>query len=754
MPYFVGAYVAVSWGLVQAVDWIVDRYALSGHLVDLSLTLFLLLLPTAAMLAWRHGAPGRNRWTRVEKIGVPANFFVAAAALFLVFQGKPLGATTTTVVVEDEEGESVERIVPKSEFRRHVALFYFDNESGDPDLDWLRVGIPEGLWADLRQDLYIDARAGLLLSEALKDASRTDGLGVPLALKGTISREQNVEYFVAGAIDRDPDGLRASTALYEVDGNRLVHDRSFVATGPLELIDQISAQLRRDLGIPSARLEETQDLPISELLTDSEAAFRAFVEIVPAMAFAGDYERAIDLAGRAVEEDPTFAFAHYLRYAALAFANRAAEGREALEAALEHSYKLPQRERLWVKREYYMLRQQPERSLAVAEMAAEMFPDDVESLQVLAIYYSINDRDEDAAATFLRILETDPSRRETLLQLGRLYESLGRYEDALEYLGRYNELYPEDVKAYPMLASAHRATGGHDEARAVCERALLRDPRDVPSHLCVARVEADVGRWDEARAAFDEALESTATANERAQVHGALLGYQQLRGRMSEALRARASLLASLAEAGLPPVVRLRVRMETLDTFVRAGRPRTAIDSVRVIGAEFGPPFDLVAGIGEIEVYTELGDADALQAAIAKAEAMIESLGFETFRANVTFARGRLAELRGDCEGALPLYDRALELDPTASRWRTSAARCLRALGRLDQAAAELDEALRSRPFAPEALVELARVEIDRGSRDAAVAHLEKALLVWAEADAGYQPAEDARAALAALRGP
>ena len=116
---------------------------------------------------------------------------------------------------------------------------------------------------------------------------------------------------------------------------------------------------------------------------------------------------------------------------------------------------------------------------------------------------------------------------------------------------------------------------------------------------------------------------------------------------------------------------------------------------------------------------------------------MIQSLGFEAFRANVTHARGRLAELRGDCEGALALYDQALELDPTASRWRTSAARCLRTIGRLDEAATELDEALRARPFAPEALVELARVERERENPDAAIAHFEKALLVWAEADAG-----------------
>ena len=101
----------------------------SPNLTDFVLLTWALLIPTILMLAWYHGAPGRDRWTTAERLGIPLNVAIAAVVLFVVFRGADLGAATTAVAVETEEGETVERVVPKSEFRKHIALFFFDNEN-------------------------------------------------------------------------------------------------------------------------------------------------------------------------------------------------------------------------------------------------------------------------------------------------------------------------------------------------------------------------------------------------------------------------------------------------------------------------------------------------------------------------------------------------------------------------------------------------------------------------------------------------
>ncbi|MCG8467628.1 MAG: hypothetical protein MJB57_05370, partial [Gemmatimonadetes bacterium] len=227
VPHVLGAYVAATAGIVQFVDWLVDRYALSPALTDFALVALVLLLPTVVMLAWRHGQPGRNRWTRLERVGVPLNATAAAGVLFVVFAGQSLGSTVTTVTVEDEEGNEVERVVPKTEFRRHVALFYFDNETDDPGLDWLQYGIPRGVWADWRQDFFMNARDGTTLAESFREAGRSDGLDLPRPLKERIAREHRTQYYLTGEIRPTEEGFEVATTLYDVDDPRPLAERTY-----------------------------------------------------------------------------------------------------------------------------------------------------------------------------------------------------------------------------------------------------------------------------------------------------------------------------------------------------------------------------------------------------------------------------------------------------------------------------------------------------------------------------------------------
>ncbi|MGH7541851.1 MAG: hypothetical protein ACRELC_12710, partial [Gemmatimonadota bacterium] len=106
VPHLVVAYAAVSWGLIQFVDWLASRYALSTHLVDFSLVALALLSPGVALLAWRHGAPGRDRWSRVERVAISSNLLAAVAILVAGFGGKPLGGAR----VAQAEGDTADAI--------------------------------------------------------------------------------------------------------------------------------------------------------------------------------------------------------------------------------------------------------------------------------------------------------------------------------------------------------------------------------------------------------------------------------------------------------------------------------------------------------------------------------------------------------------------------------------------------------------------------------------------------------------------
>ena len=56
--------------MIQFMDWIVNRYILSPHLVDLSLGIIISFVPTILIMAYFHGKPGKDKWTNIEKIGI------------------------------------------------------------------------------------------------------------------------------------------------------------------------------------------------------------------------------------------------------------------------------------------------------------------------------------------------------------------------------------------------------------------------------------------------------------------------------------------------------------------------------------------------------------------------------------------------------------------------------------------------------------------------------------------------------------
>jgi len=198
VPQFMGLYLAGSWAFVEFLDWAVEQIVLSPHITSFAFLLLLLLLPSVVMVSWRHGTPGQDSWVRIEAIGIPLNLIFAATLLYFGFSGKDLGAATTTVVVEDEAGNEIERQVPKQEFRKKLAIFFFDNESGDEGLDWLSYGPALALQVDPAQQMFVISTSPLDCQESgmlldLQEAGFADGVGAPMTLMREIADTRHLE---------------------------------------------------------------------------------------------------------------------------------------------------------------------------------------------------------------------------------------------------------------------------------------------------------------------------------------------------------------------------------------------------------------------------------------------------------------------------------------------------------------------------------------------------------------------------------
>ena len=229
VPQIFGIYLGACWVAVEFADWLVERYLLSGYLVDLVLVGLLSLTPAVLMMAYFHGAPGKDNWERVEKIGVPVNLVVTVMLLVTLFHGKDLGAATTTVTVTDEHGQLVEKVLAKRSFRRRIALFFLDHEDGAPERDWLQYGITLALDADLQQDPFFEVWTPYSGFEyegfaRLRRSGYADGLRAPVALLREIAQDESLDYFLSGRYTTSDQHISINATLYETTTARLVEE--------------------------------------------------------------------------------------------------------------------------------------------------------------------------------------------------------------------------------------------------------------------------------------------------------------------------------------------------------------------------------------------------------------------------------------------------------------------------------------------------------------------------------------------------
>ena len=206
----VGVYVASSWVLIEILDRLVERYLLSPYITDIVFWGLYSLIPAVMLIAWTHGRKGKDKTSRVEKVGVPINLIATLGLLITVFGGKDLDLAATQITVNNELGQQEIHYIPSETFRRRMAVFFWENKSTDPELDWLQYGITELLVQDLQQDPFVLASSpwsnfGNGFFSRMRQAGFVDGLNTPRSLMREIADQANRQYFVEGSINQVAD---------------------------------------------------------------------------------------------------------------------------------------------------------------------------------------------------------------------------------------------------------------------------------------------------------------------------------------------------------------------------------------------------------------------------------------------------------------------------------------------------------------------------------------------------------------------
>jgi tetratricopeptide (TPR) repeat protein len=455
----------------------------------------------------------------------------------------------------------------------------------------------------------------------------------------------------------------------------------------------------------------------------------------------------------AVAEDPTYADGQFALARLYMVTNRTGEIAGPMQAAMDHIYRMPERNRFVVKSDYYFLvRQDTEKAMAALDMWADLFPDDVQAYEARLQVQNLRDDKDGALASLQTILELDPARRDVLVLIGDFHEAKGDFPAAKDAFQAYAEEFPEDHQVLAQLAGLARRMGNLDEARDHYDRALLMAPSDVGLMVGMGTVEQASGNFDVALEQYDAAMTAAGTPEERAQVYSAQEAYHMARGQVLRSIEIMEQRFeeASAYQAGFVVVLQ---RLMEAGTYAEAGRLDDAWRLVEEARTQLTRPFDVMAPLGEMDIYLTLEDADGIEATLPGVEAVVTNLQYEIVRPALLAAQGEVKALRGEYREAIEFFEEQRRLAPANTSIPRALGRCYRELGEYDQAVAHFQEALAVSPYGPRTNYEMALTYEAMGRREEARTHIDRALEAWADADPGYKWAQRAREAAARIGG-
>jgi hypothetical protein len=151
VPHVVGMYIAATWLVIELGDWVTGRFNFPGTLTSYLFVMMLAMLPAVFLFSYNHGAPGKDRWTTSEKVVIPLNVLLVLGVLYFLSPLLVVEAATETVQIPDETGVVQEFEVARQGYHKEVIGFFWRNESGNSDLDWLSYGLPLMLAHDLNR---------------------------------------------------------------------------------------------------------------------------------------------------------------------------------------------------------------------------------------------------------------------------------------------------------------------------------------------------------------------------------------------------------------------------------------------------------------------------------------------------------------------------------------------------------------------------------------------------------------------------
>jgi eukaryotic-like serine/threonine-protein kinase len=551
-----------------------------------------------------------------------------------------------------------------------VAVLYFDNTTGDKELDWMRTGITEMVVTDLSQSQGIEVVGTDRLYGILAELRRQDDRMLSPEAISEVAARTGVTNVVVGSYVRSGDAIRINMRLQEAKTGRIISSERVDGTSTsalFSMIDELSGRirskfegLRADAALLARPGTAPADRGLEEVSTSSIEAYRLYAEGVVLHNRLRETE-ALALFEKAVAIDPSFAMA----YSKMSIAEQNLgnlDRREKYAAqALRLADHLTPRDHAYIEGVYYAtIPTATAKSLAAYQRCVAIDPAYEACRNNLALAYNDLERFAESVSQFEPMIQAGTAIANPYSNIAVGYRALGQPAKALSVMETFAKRNPENANGLGNLGVALIALGRMDEAVPVLDKARILDPNNPNLDNTAAAAHLLREDWSAAATVGNRLTKSPTETNHwlGALAHVALSGFQ---GRSKEAM----GWADRAAQAYKVHGIRTAIGYESLATALLARRQYAdaAAATAKAVSDAAGTTEEPLALLYHAWALSAAGRRADSDAAIAALTSKVDPLAQVRDGRVVNFARGLALFARGEAATAIkPLEDAAAAL--------------------------------------------------------------------------------------------
>ena len=502
---YVGAYIALGFGIVQFAMLAEERYNWPGSFVDKIVIFLVTLLPAIIVFTYNHGKPGPDVWKPFEKVFIPLNILVALLTAIFSFNNSAPKSEVVTLV--DEDGTEVNHVIPTMEYSKRITVLPF-NMGENVGLDESQV-VSYLVSLDLNQDSRLYANNLFELKEDLLSYDLDFEKDITQSKAIRIARDKLSDYFITADLNKTSDQFAFTPKVFDTNSGELFYEETVEGNSPIDLVDSFIETLNDKL-YPDKNSEFAfTDLPAYEIISPNKDVVQSYIQSLYITTMNPQLmPNALQIINTAIEQDETCALC-YEQLSNIQSSLNIDGGVDTYRKALNYADALPESIQYRMKVNSYIMGQEWDKAVRLAERWMTLFPAEYTPYSILYGYHLRGFRIDEAKNICQKGLEY--GHKSMLLQLADLQILAHELDEAKQSIQEYGKLFPHKADELLTLGDVYVKQGKLQEAIDHFENILIANPKNINAAVKTANAYSRIGKTEKELDILSDALEVAKT---------------------------------------------------------------------------------------------------------------------------------------------------------------------------------------------------------------------------------------------------